>query len=277
VQAQLRKRVFKKGSLQASFNHDFRSKNTSVQLGFQYNLQYANAGVSSNMDNNGVSFTQSASGSLIYEPKADFVSFNNSTSLGRASVKFIPFLDTNGNGKRDFGEQPVKGLEVAINGGQKILDRSEGSTIITGLEPYVKNFVTFSTTKINNIAWRLENKTLNITLNPNQMRTVEIPISVVGEVAGTVRRNEKRQLTGIAGLKINIYKNDTDFVASVLSEFDGYFSYLGLTSGYYSAKVDSVQLRKLHFRTETKNTDFIIDNGSDGAYVDNLEFILYKD
>jgi hypothetical protein len=277
VQAQLRKRVFNKGSLQASFNHDFRSKNTSVQLGFQYNLQYANAGVSSNIDNNGVSFTQSASGSLIYEPNADFVAFNNSTSIGRASVKFIPYLDINGNGKRDFGEQPVKGLEVALNGGQKILDQSEGTTIISGLEPYVKNFVTFDTSKVNNIAWRLENKTLNITLNPNQLRTVEIPISVVGEVAGMVQRSEEGQLTGIAGLKINIYKNDTDFAASVLSEFDGYFSYLGLTSGYYSAKVDSVQLQKLHFRTETKNTDFIIDNGNDGAYVDNLEFILYQE
>jgi outer membrane usher protein FimD/PapC len=277
VQAQLRKRVFKKGSLQASLNHDFRYKNTSVQLGFQYNFQYANAAISSNIDNNGVSFTQSASGGLMFEPNADFVEFNNNTSIGRASVKFVPYLDINGNGKRDFDEQPVKGLEVVMNGGRKILDQNEGTTIITGLEPYIKNYITFDTSKVNNIAWRLENKTLNITLNPNQLRTIEIPISVVGEVAGMVQRSEKEQLTGIAGLKINIYKNDTDFIASVLSESDGYFNYLGLTSGNYSAKIDSTQLQKLHFRTEAKNTDFIIDNGSDGAYVDNLEFILYQE
>jgi hypothetical protein len=277
VQAQLRKRIFRKGSLQASFNHDFRNKNTSIQLGFQYNLQYANAGVSSNMDNNGVSFTQSASGSLIYEPNADFVAFNTGTSIGRASVKFVPYLDINGNKKRDFDEQPVKGLEVALNGGRKIMDKSEGTTIITGLEPYVKHFVSFNTAKINNIAWRLENKTLNITLNPNLLRTIEIPVSVVGEVAGMVQRNENGQLLGIGGLKVNIYRNDGDFIASVLSESDGYFGYLGLTSGYYSAKIDSVQLQKLRLRAESKNTSFIVDNGSDGAFLDNLEFVLYPD
>jgi hypothetical protein len=277
VQAELRKKVFKKGFLQASFNHDFIYKNTSVQIGFQYNFQFANAGISSNIDNEGISFTQTASGSLIYEPTADFIAFNNRTSIGRASVKFIPFLDTNGNGKRDSDEQLVKGLEVDLNGGLKILNKLEGTTIIIGLEPYVKNFVAFNTTKINNIAWQLKNKTLNITLNPNQLRTIEIPISVVGEVAGMVQRREKGQLNGIAGLKINIYKNETDFVTSVLSEYDGYFSYLGLTSGYYSAKIDSVQLQKLRLKAESKNTNFIVDNGSDGAFVDNLQFILHQD
>ena len=277
LSAQLRKKVFKKGFLQASFDRDFKYNTSSMQISFQYNFKFSNAGFSSNISKDVVSFSQLANGSLIFEPSADFVEFSGNTTIGRASVKFEPFLDINGDGKRDIDEQPVRGVEVTVNGGTKTLNPKEGITIITGLEPYVKNLVTFSTAKINNIAWQLKDKTLNITLNANQLRVIEIPISVVGEVAGMVQRRKNGQITGTSGLKINIYREDGGFVTSVLSEADGYFGYLGLISGHYSVRIDSIQLQKLHLRVESKNTHFVINNGNEGAIVDNVEFILYQD
>jgi hypothetical protein len=202
------------------------------------------------------------------------VKFNNRTSINRGSIKFVPFLDTNNNGKRDSNENPVTGLEVEINGGNTHVNPKQGTTVITGLEPYIEQYVTFNTTSINNIAWRLKNKTLNITLNPNQLKIVEIPFSVVGEVAGMVQYGSNGQLGGI---KINIYKNGTVFVASILSQPDGYFNFLGLSSGSYSAKIDAIQLQELELQATSKNTEFIIKNGTYGAIIDNLEFKIYKD
>ncbi|SHG31199.1 hypothetical protein SAMN05444396_10836 [Flavobacterium segetis] len=277
LSAQLRKKLFKKGFLQASFDWDFKYNSSSLQIGFQYNFKFSNAGFSSNINKNGSSFSQLAKGSLIFEPHADFVEFNGNNNISKASVKFEPFLDLNGDGKRDINEQSVRGVEVTLNGGTKILNAKEGITIITGLEPYVKNFVTLSTAKVNNIAWRLKDKTLNIILNANQLRTIEIPISVMGEVAGMVQYSKNGEITGASGLKINIYRDGGDFVTSVLSEADGFFGYLGLISGQYSARIDSIQLQKLQLRVESVNTDFVIDNGSEGAIVDNVEFILYQE
>ena len=276
LRAELKKQVFKKGFAQVSFDQNFNTNSSYLQMGFRYDFDHLSTSFSSSFTKNQASFSQSASGSLIYEPKADFIDFNNKASIDRASMKFIPFLDTNGNGKRDGNEPPVIGMQILLNGGGSQINSKDGSTIITGLEPYVKNHVELNTNSINNISWRVNDKTLNITLNPNQLKIIEIPVVIVGEVGGTVNRNENGKLIGTGGLKINIYDSDNVLTTNILSEPDGYFSYLGLKSGKYSAKIDSLQLQKLQMKAEPANAPFEIKNGSDGAIVDNLGFVLYN-
>lgn len=275
IRAELKKQVFKKGFFQASFDQNLKTNSSYLQMGFRYDFENLSSSFSSSFTKNQTSFSQSASGSLIYEPKADFIDFNNKASIGRASMKFIPFLDVNGNGKRDANEPPVIGMQILLNGGGSQINSKDGSTIITGLEPYIKNHVELNTDRINNIAWRVINKTLNITLNPNQLKIIEIPVVVVGEVGGTVNRNENGSLIGTGGLKINIYDGNV-LTTTILSEPDGYFSFLGLKSGKYSAKIDSLQLQQLQLKAEPANASFEIKNGADGAIVDNLEFVLHK-
>jgi hypothetical protein len=276
LQTLLRKPIFKKGFIQASFNYDFKTQNTSFQIGFTQNFDQINTGFSSIFNKNGTSFSQSASGSLIFEPQADFVSFNNQANVGRGSVKFVPFLDINGNGKKEEKEPLVKGVKIIVMGGDRKLVNPDGTTIITGLEPYIKNYVELNTTKINSIAWRIKNKTLSCTLNPNQLKIIEIPVQVLGEVSGMVYRKENEKLIGTGGLKVAIYDLHDKLITSILSEPDGYFSYLGLKSGHYLAKIDWLQLDNLQMKAAPSYLNFEIDNGIDGDFIDTLEFVLEK-
>jgi hypothetical protein len=276
LQTQLRKPIFKQGFIQASFNYNFKNQDASIQIGFTQNFDKINTGFSSIFNNNSASFSQYASGSLIFEPQANFVSFNNRTSVGRASVKFVPFLDINGNGKKEAKEPLVKGVQIILMAGDRKLVNLDGTTIITGLEPYIKNYVELNTTKINSIAWRIKNKTLSCTLNPNQLKIIEIPVQVLGEVSGMVYRKESEQLLGTGGLKVNIYDLHNKLIATTLSEPDGYFSYLGLKSGQYVARIDSFQLDNLQMKAVSSEQTFEIDNGIDGAFIDTLEFVLEK-
>jgi hypothetical protein len=277
LQTQLRKPIFKKGYIQASFNYNFNNQDASFQIGFTQNFDQINTGFSSIFNKNSASFSQSASGSLIFEPQADFVSFNNRANVGRASVKFVPFLDIDANGKRGAKEPLVKGVQIILRTGNRHLVNPDGTTIITGLEPYIKNYVELNTSKINSIAWRIKNKTLSCTLNPNQLKIIEIPVQVLGEVSGMVYRKENEQLIGTGGLKVAIYDLHDKLITSILSEPDGYFSYLGLKSGQYIAKIDSLQLDNLRMKAEEPSCQtFEVENGIDGAYVDTLEFVLKK-
>lgn len=276
LQTQLRKPIFKKGYIQASLDYNFKNQNSSFQISFTHNFDHINTGFSSIFYKNSASFSQSASGSFIFEPQADFVSFNNRISVGRASVKFVPFLDINGNEKKEAKEPLVKGVQIIVMGGDRQLVNPDGTTVITGLEPYIKNYVELNTNKVNSIAWRINNKTLNCTLNPNQLKIIEIPVSVMGEVSGLVYRKENKQLMGTGGLKVAIYDLNDTLITSILSEPDGYFSYLGLKSGKYIAKIDSLQLENLQMVADPSYQTFEIDNGIDGAFVDTLEFVLQK-
>ncbi|MFV8369938.1 hypothetical protein [Flavobacterium sp. LB2R40] len=276
LQTQLRKPIFKKGYIQASLDYNFKNQNSSFQISFTHNFDHINTGFSSIFYKNSASFSQSASGSLIFEPQSDFVRFNNRISVGRASVKFIPFLDINGNGKRDTKEPLVKGVNIVFMGGDRQLVNPDGTTIITGLEPYIKNYMELNTNQVNSIAWRIKNKTLNCTLNPNQLRIIEIPVFVMGEVSGMVYQKEKKQLLGTGGLKVSIYDLHDTLITSILSEPDGYFSFLGLKSGQYVAKIDALQLENLQMMADSSYQTFEIDNGVDGAFVDTLKFVLQK-
>ncbi|MFV8465359.1 hypothetical protein [Flavobacterium sp. LB1P62] len=276
LQTQLRKPIFKKGYIQASLDYNFKNQNSSFQISFTHNFDRINTGFSSIFYKNSASFSQSAAGSIIFEPQSDFVSFNNRISVGRGSIKFIPFLDINRNGKRDAEEPLVKGVKVVLIGGDRQLINPDGTTIVTGIEPYVKNYVELNTNKVNSIAWRIKNKTLNCTLNPNQLKIIEIPVVVVGEVSGMVYQKEKQQLSGIGGLKVTIYDLNGTFITHILSEPDGYFSFLGLKSGQYVAKIDSLQLENLQIMADPSYQNFEIDNGVDGAFVDTLKFVLQK-
>jgi hypothetical protein len=276
LQTQLRKPIFKKGYIQASFNYNFKNQDASFQIGFTQNFDQINTGLSSIFNKNSASFSQSASGSLIFEPQADFVSFNNRANVGRASVKFVPFLDINDNGSKDLKEPLVKGVKILLMGSGRELINSDGTTVITGLEPYIENYVELNTTKINSISWRIKSKTLSITLNPNQLKIIEIPVQVLGEISGMVYRKEKEQLSGTGGLKVAIYDLHDNLITSILSESDGYFSFLGLKSGQYIAKIDSQQLENLKMNVDSSSQTFKIDNGMDGDYVDTIQFVLQK-
>jgi hypothetical protein len=132
----------------------------------------------------------------------------------------------------------------------------------------VHHFI-LNTANLNRIAWRVEKETFNISVNPNQLKLIEIPVSVVGEVAGFIYDSKD----GIGGIQINIFNEKEELVISILSESDGYFSFLGLKSGKYSAQPDSSQLERLDF-IKIEPINFSLNNEQDGDIFDKLEFVL---
>ena len=60
----------------------------------------------------------------------------------------------------------------------------------------------------------------------------------------------------------------------MLSEQDGYFSFLGLKPGSYTASVDKEQLQKINLKSLINSLPFNIVRNKDGDVVDGLEFVV---
>lgn len=271
-QGQLKKQLFEKALLQVSYSRNFNYDQFYMQIGFTYELPFSRVGIFSNTNKNQTSFSQSASGSLTFDPRTSYLKFNNTPDLGRGDLKFQPFLDLNGNQRRDKKEPLVKGMTIRSIGGGIREKSKDGTILFSGLEPYIMYHFILNTANLNRIAWRVEKETFNISVNPNQLKVIEIPVSVVGEVAGFIYDSKH----GISGIQINIFNERKELVVSILSESDGYFSYLGLKSGNYSAQPDRSQLKKLHM-PEIAPIRFNIKNGQDGDIFDNLEFVIQEE
>jgi cell division protein FtsN len=85
---------------------------------------------------------------------------------------------------------------------------------------------------------------------------------------------KRRETAGLARMIVNFYSKDQKLAGRVLTEEDGYFSFLGLASGAYNVRIDSGQLRKLGMISSSDSINFNITANIDGDFVDGLDFTV---
>ena len=273
AKGELEKRLSNLGFLNVSYEKNLKLNTSYAGIGLRLNFSFAQTAFSVLQGNGKTSTTQSARGSLLYNDRAKKISANNQTNVGRGGVVVCTFLDINGNGKRDANEPKIAGVKLRVNGG--IVENSEADTTvrIVGLEAYNNYLIEFDKSSFDNIAWQLRKATYGITTEPNYFRYLDVPVAVLAEASGTVTLQNEKEQQGIGRITVTIF-DSTRPVARTLTEADGYFTYLGLTPGVYTAKIDTAQLRKLNLRSTPESIRFTVVQSKEGAVVDNLAFTL---
>lgn len=216
------------------------------------------------------SFIESARGSFVYDSKSGYLGATNRTSVGKGGITILPFLDINGNGKRDPGEPKVAGLQIRINGGSIMRNNKDTIIHILDLIPYTSYFLELDKNSFDNVAWQMHNLIMKVNIDANQIKTIEIPVSVVAEAAGNVYN----ELKGQGRIMVCFYRSDGTLAARVMTESDGYYSYLGLVSGKYTARIDAEQLKKLKMVSIPEGIPVNIAPSREGTIVDGLDFRL---
>lgn len=246
----------------------------SIELGMRFNFSFSQASVSVRRSNDDMIMSQSARGSMIYDKNTKSLTVNTHNNVGKGGITLIPFLDMNDNGKRDQGEPKVSGMKPRIRGGIFEYDKSDSSFRALNLTPYVQYLIEAGQNNFETVSWQIKNKLIKVTVDPNNLKLIEIPVSVKGEASGMIYKGDARSKKGIGRIRINFYSNDSTLVFSTLSEEDGYFSLLGFAPGSYVARIDQTQLDKLHMAASPSTVSFDIVRSREGGIADGLEFII---
>lgn len=274
VRSEIEKQILNKGFLNFSVERNIPARINSYILGVRYNFSFARTSFYAKQSNHTTSLLQSASGGFMYDENTGKTSVNNIKNVGRSGILILPFLDYNCNGKRDNNEPDVKGLNARVAGINILRSEDESAIRITGLEAHYKYFVDLDENSFENTSWKIKNKVIEVVAEPNHFTRIEVPVAVVGEVSGTVYIKGKADKEGIGRIIINIYNDSNQLVAKTLTEYDGYFNYLGLAPGKYSVSVDMSQLAKIDMQADTPEIQFIIQSKREGDIVDGLDLIL---
>ncbi|MDB5026099.1 MAG: Sporulation Domain-Containing Protein [Mucilaginibacter sp.] len=270
----LEKQVFGKGFLDLTFESNFNTHTRRFGLSLHFNLSSMRASFSAQQTNSGTTYTQSLGGGVIYDSKTNNLNFNNRNNVGRGGLIVYPYLDLNSNGRRDPGEPKIAGLNLKINGGRVQNNVRDTTVQIFDLEPYTSYLLELNPNSFDNIAWQLENAAIKVAIEPNKMKLIEIPVKVSAEVSGNVYRCNNDS-TGQGRIIVNFYQG-SKLVGHTITESDGYFSFLGLTSGSYTACVDPIQLDKLKMTAWPASKSFVIATTTQGTVVSNIEFKLQQ-
>jgi hypothetical protein len=271
------KQFSRMGYATLSYEQNFASKMSSIDLGIRFELSFARFSINARKSGKSYTFSESASGGIIFDAKSDYLAFRNRGSVGRGGVVIIPYLDVNCNGIMDEGEIAISGINANVNGG--IVKKNEKSSTIsvTDLEPYTSYMITVNASSTENISWQLPFKNIEVVAEPNKMKRVEIPVFPLGEVSGMVFiKQGDRQERGLGRMIVDVYSDTGTKVKSLLSEPDGYYSYLGLKPGKYYVSIDSVQLSKLNMTVSDMIFPFTIHPSYDGDMIGGLDFTVFK-
>jgi len=268
------KNLTHKAFLNLSFEQVFQTNLRLAELGFRYDFSFAQTGASVRQSGDRTSFVQYARGSFINDSKSKFQGVDNRTNVGKGGIAIIPYLDLNANGRKDDGEPKAYGLNIRTNGGYVKKSDSDSTVRILGLEPYTNCFIELDANSFENISWRLPFRTMNVAVDPNIIKNIELAITVVGEATGKVLFDRDGDVKGIGRIIVSFFKNNLKPVGRTLTEDDGYFSYFGLAPGNYTLRIDTAQLKKLGMTSAPESIDFEIHSGMDGDIADGLDFTL---
>jgi hypothetical protein len=272
LKGELQANLFRNAYANLSYEKNFSSNIHFFMAGIRFDLAFAHASFSAVKSNRKTNFVQTARGSLMYDDKAKFLGFNNRSSVGKGGIILRPYLDLNCNGLRESNEPDVFKLNFKINGGTAKSNEQDGSVWVTNLEAYANYMIGLDDDGFDNVAWKIKNKVLQVVADPNQFKTVEVPVAVLGEVSGMITLKGKDGSSGLSRIIVHIYNQDSVLVGRAVSESDGYFSFLGLAPGKYTASLDEKQMKKLHLHASPAKFPFTILRKKDGDVVDGLIF-----
>ena len=272
----LERPFLKRGFVNVGFENNFLRKSHLFEIGLRYNLNFAQTSLTSRIGNLNSTFVGSARGSFLFDDKTGYITTNDRTSVRKGAVTVIPFLDLNGNDKFDIMEPGVPGLEIKNMGGSVTYNNDRTQLRIFDLQPYTQFVIQIDTLSLDNIAWKINKPVIALETVPNQFLTIYVPVKVLGEVSGMVYIKNENGTKGQGRITINILNSNNELVGEFLTEGDGYFTYLGLTSGKYTAEINPEQLKKLNYSASPSEIPFTIETTEFGDIVDDLEFVLEK-
>ena len=272
LRTEVEKNIGNKGFVNFTFERDLLRQANFYSVGFRFNFSFAQFSFFGRRANETNTITQALNGSLLYNQKSKSLITSNLNNVGRGGFIIQPFLDINGNGVKDEGEQKYYDLGVKINGGRMILSKKDSNYSVVGLEAYNTYYIEMDNSRFDNIAWRILKPTMKVTVEPNHLKLIHVPISVLGEVSGKIWLKNNEGNKGIGRILVNIYDKNGNFINKVLSESDGYFSYIGLKPGEYFADLDQAQLLKLKFTKVSERIFFKIKGTRDGDIIDGVKF-----
>ncbi|MVT07635.1 hypothetical protein [Chitinophaga tropicalis] len=275
IRCEIGKYIFYRGYLNLFYEQNYRSDINNIGLSLRYDLSFGQIAISALRGNRNSTLVQAVRGGFIYDAGTHFFTANNRINTGTGGIVLQPFLDLNSNGRWDKGEIKVSGIKVNINTGRIITDDRDTTVRILELTPYTTYYVDLGRSNFDNIAWKLAWSSMNVTIDPHRLKPIQVPVLVMGEVSGKVYLQTKDERKEMARVTVCFYRKNGSLAAKTLSQADGYFSFLGLAPGRYTARIDADQLQKLRLKAEPASIPFSIKPKMDGDIVEGLEFVLH--
>ena len=187
----------------------------------------------------GTSFTalQSVQGSVIWNQRASSATFVAGPSLQRSGVTGRVYLDANGNGRFDTGDQALRGVYVRAASSGATTD-SLGRFSVWDIPTFTPTSIAIDSASLESPLWIPAVPVVTIEPGPNHYRPIDIAILPGGTIEGFVVRSSGPEKLGLPGVRVFITNLQSGEKQNTSTFADGGYAVLGVRPGEYELTVD---------------------------------------
>jgi hypothetical protein len=182
------------------------------------------------------------------------------------------FLDDNGNGRFDPGEQPIGGAGLLLGGANQGQRSSpEGTLFLANLAPYQPVSVSLAANTLEDPYWQPARSGVTLTPRPGKVAIVDFPVEVTGELSGTVYLLLPGGRRPAAGIEVELIDAAGKVIARARSAADGFYYLDRLRPGRFTLRIAAADASR---RRLAPPPDRPIRLAASGSLLENLDFEL---
>ncbi|MEE8576563.1 MAG: carboxypeptidase-like regulatory domain-containing protein, partial [candidate division Zixibacteria bacterium] len=233
----LSKRVFRTGQATLVLERNQQTRTNQISFSLNFFTSFATSSSRVTRMAGEVLVSQVQRGSIQYDHSSKALLFHRRSGVGFSSAIVRPFIDRNYNGRYDGSDEYLTGLRAKIKGAGGRPRGDDRLYFYERLRGYYEYLVQIDPYSLDNPLLKPTHESYRVTLSPNVVTNIEVPLVMAGEVSGKVTRRTKRGRSGLGGVRIEIFNITKEIVTEVTTFNDGEFYYLGLLPGKYRAYI----------------------------------------
>jgi hypothetical protein len=260
--------------IEGSLTRDYATRANHLDLQFLLELPYLRSSTRASRRLGRETLVQSVRGAVGYDSRSRAFVASDRAWAGHSAVAMRFFLDRDGDGKFDSGDEPVRGATIRLRHPVSLADAGAGLLRATDLPPYRRYSASVDVSGVRNPLWMPKFRDFAFVTDPNRYKRIDVPFFVGGVVEGTVVRRLGAEDHAVQGLKLHIRGVGGDFQTDVPTFADGTFYYMGVPPGQYVIEVDAAQLQLLGLVAQPAERRFEVRETATGDFVERLDFVL---
>ncbi|MGB0515017.1 MAG: SdrD B-like domain-containing protein, partial [Wenzhouxiangellaceae bacterium] len=175
--------------------------------------------------------------------------WSSQTRTSMFSAVATVFLDQNGNGVFDSGEQPLEGVRIS-GGTETATTDGNGQLVVTGLDSSTPARLRLIPTTIENPFWRPIVEAHRVLARPGQTIEVTFPVMVSNEIDGTVYLQTDEMRKPLASVEIQVLDSEGAVVHTTTTAYDGFYLIDELPGGTWSVQIAPKHLNSSSMTTQ---------------------------
>ncbi|MBI5266495.1 MAG: hypothetical protein HY851_04600, partial [candidate division Zixibacteria bacterium] len=213
-------------------------------------------------------------GSIRYDRSAGKLRLDRRNGIGYGSAVVRPFIDADNNGVAGKNEEVLKGLRAKISGiGGRPTGRGR-MFYYDDLRPYDSYTIQVDATTLDNPLLRPAYDNFKVSVSPNVVTVVDVPVVIAADISGTVERETQAGKVGVGGILLHVLNLSKDVITDITTFSSGQYYYLGLIPGRYRAYLDPAQLDRFGYVAEPHSIEFDVKPSTTGTSVEHVSFVL---